>query len=114
MPKHKPDLSRTRLQAPSRTLLRLAQTFSREFPFLDAGCGFGRNVGALADPGFTVVCADRGLSRLNISIKVTRADRLNGALFSVQTKLGAAIWPFSPPVSRQLSLCIISIGGEGR
>jgi SAM-dependent methyltransferase len=95
MPKHKPDLS-TRLQAaPSRTLLRVAQNFSRKFPILDAGCGFGRNSVALAELGFTVICADHDLYRLNALVKLAPTDKLEGALFPVRIELGPATWPFA-------------------
>lgn len=95
MSKHNPDLSRTRLQAPSRALLRVAQRFSLEFPILDAGCGFGRNAVALAELGFTVICAERDIGRLDALMKVAPTDNLAGALLPVRTELGSAAWPFA-------------------
>jgi hypothetical protein len=53
------------ITSPSRLLLRFEQTFSREFPALDAGCGAGRNAIALAQLGLTIVCADRDEQRLS-------------------------------------------------
>ena len=97
MPKHKPGLSGTRLQAsPSRTLLRVAQNFCRKFPILDAGCGFGRNSVALAELGFTVICADHDLYRLDALMKLAPTDKLVGALFPVRIELSPATWPFAP------------------
>jgi SAM-dependent methyltransferase len=96
MPKPKADLSRMRPQSPSRTLLRVARRFSREFPILDAGCGFGRNSVALAELGFTVICADHDLYRLDALMKLASTDKLEGALFPVRIELGPATWPFAP------------------
>jgi SAM-dependent methyltransferase len=84
-----------RVQAPSRSLLRLANGFSRECPILDAGCGFGRNAIALAQLGFTVICAERDLRRLDVLMKAAASQKLRGCLFPVHTALGAARWPFA-------------------
>jgi hypothetical protein len=65
--------------SPSRTLLRFAKSFSREFPVLDAGCGFGRNAVALAKQALTVVCADRDEQRLGELMRLAPANQLRGA-----------------------------------
>jgi SAM-dependent methyltransferase len=92
MAKQKPDPT----QGASRALLRLVDGFSRKFPILDAGCGFGRNAIALAELGFTVVCAERDPRRLDVLMKAAASKRLAHSLFPIRTALGTASWPFAP------------------
>ena len=92
MAKQKPDPTR----GASRTLLGLAEGFSPKFPILDAGCGFGRNAIALAELGFSVVCAERDPRRLDVLMKAAASKRLALSLFPIHTALGTASWPFAP------------------
>jgi SAM-dependent methyltransferase len=77
-------------------LLRFAETFSRQFPVLDAGCGFGRNAVALAQEGFTVVCADRDGHRLHELMRFTATKKLIRALLPIRVVLAPLGWPFAP------------------
>jgi SAM-dependent methyltransferase len=90
--KQKPDPT----QGASRALLGLAEEFSRKFPILDAGCGFGRNAIALAELGFSVVCAERDPRRLDVLMKAAASKRLARSLFPIHVALGTANWPFAP------------------
>jgi SAM-dependent methyltransferase len=92
MIKHKPDPTR----GASRALLRVAKHFSRKYPILDAGCGFGRNAIALAKLGFTVTCVDRDLHRLDTLRKAAQRETLPGSVFPVHAVLDGAAWPFAP------------------
>jgi SAM-dependent methyltransferase len=84
------------LSSPSCALLQFAQSFSREFPVLDAGCGFGRNAVALAEQAFTVVCADRDEQRLSELVRHAPTNKLRGALLPIRVELAPATWPFTP------------------
>jgi hypothetical protein len=84
----------TPLASPSRLLLRFAESFSRQYPVLDAGSGVGRNAIALAKLGHTVVCADRDYQHLGGLVP-------NIQLIPICIDLGPATWPFgrSLPIS---------------
>jgi SAM-dependent methyltransferase len=86
------------LSSPTRTLLRFTQKFSRGFPVLDAGCGFGRNAIALAQCGFTVVCAERDSSRIEELMRFAKINKLTlkGALLPIRVELAPLAWPFGP------------------
>jgi len=86
----------SQFSSPSRALLRFAQSFSREFPVLDAGCGFGRNAVALAEQGLTVICAERDGKRLAELMRFAPTKRLCGALLPIRVELAPAMWPFAP------------------
>jgi SAM-dependent methyltransferase len=96
MPRHSPLPARmpARTTSPSRLLLRCAQTFSREFPVLDAGSGAGRNAITLAQLGLTVICADRDEQRLAELDKIPQSDGPRRALVPVRADLQSATWPF--------------------
>ena len=83
-----------RLTAPSRLLLRLGQTFSREFPVLDAGCGSGRNAIALAQLGLTLVCADRNEQRLAELLETPLPNWASSALAPICVNFSPNTWPF--------------------
>jgi SAM-dependent methyltransferase len=82
--------------SPSRMLLRFARDFSREFPVLDAGCGFGRNAVALAHQALTVVCADRDGHRLDELMRLAATNKLVRALLPIRVQLAPSAWPFAP------------------
>jgi SAM-dependent methyltransferase len=83
-----------RITSPSSLLLRFGQTFSRQFPVLDAGCGGGRNAIALAQLGLTVVCTDRDGRRLANLATTLLPDQSRSALLPICADLQYATWPF--------------------
>jgi SAM-dependent methyltransferase len=83
-----------RITSPSRLLLQFGQSFSREFPVLEAGCGAGRNASALAQLGLTMVCADRNKQRLAELDGIPLTDGARRALVPICADLASATWPF--------------------
>jgi SAM-dependent methyltransferase len=94
-----------RLNSASTTLLKFVESFAglKPLPVLDAGCGFGRNAGALALRGLDVVCADADVARLTELVTLSpsycqqyaSADQHVGRLYPLCAHLDAASWPFS-------------------
>jgi SAM-dependent methyltransferase len=92
------------LGLPSKTLMNFAGEMAShtDSPFLDAGCGYGRNAVALASRGLSVVCVDQKLERLNALVRLgpNHLARLKqpeceaGHLYPVLADLGPSQWPF--------------------
>jgi SAM-dependent methyltransferase len=83
-----------RSASPSRLLLHVAESFSQDRPLLDAGCGAGRNAIALAQLGFTVVCADRNYDCLGTLTGTSPVARSDAPLIPLCIELKPASWPF--------------------
>jgi SAM-dependent methyltransferase len=74
-----------------------------QYPVLDAGCGFGRNVVALASRGLSVVFVDHEGDRLNSLIRfaainnnaLKRSECEIGRLYLVLADLKHSQWPCS-------------------
>ena len=90
----------TSLMSCLNALLRLEAS-----PVLEVGCGSGRNAVALALQGFSVVCVDQDLARLQTIIDLAPSyiskmrlplDAAVGSLRPICSRLSKFNWPFSP------------------
>ena len=90
---------------PSSTLLRFANKIASSDGglVLDVACGYGRNAIAVAARGYTVVCVDRDLSRLNILERLkteyiksdAQAEYKSGKILPVCASISLHKWSFS-------------------
>src|SRR5580658_96397 len=90
----------------SKTLMSFAGEMASHTnsPFLDAGCGYGRNAVALASRGLSVVCVDQRLERLNALVRlapkhiaellIVQPECEVGRLYPVCANLDPSQWPF--------------------
>lgn len=99
-------VSTSHLGPPSKVLIDVVDELTGlpQYPVLDVGCGFGRNVVALALRGLSVVCVDQDLGRLRTLARLAptyiaeykQAKAGAGQLYPLLAKLNRLQWPFAP------------------